>query len=186
MRLAFDLHGVIMSIVPEIITYYKEVLGVRIESKNRFSFLYPNTYNPKRFGPDIAAAIRERAQFAKPMRDSIEALNYWRDVGHDILIITATAKSTMDANIQWLKKYLGLPYTIVRTDASSGKAKPIFEYGVTHFVDDRFKTCLDLSPILTTSFIYDSLHNRREIPRSNMIRINSLYDAMHLIETGCV
>jgi hypothetical protein len=176
--LAFDLHGVIMNIMPGMKKYFKEEVGFELIDNKQFNFDYPKWYDPRRFGPDIAAAIRKYGPAAKGKRDSLDTLRNWIDSGGDLLIITASAKSTMLANCDWLDTNLRKPYKIIRVNHADGKMKAIKEHGVTQFVDDRFKTMVDLAPHLEVGYLYSDTHNQGRKPPENIKRIRSLKEIL--------
>ena len=183
--LAFDLHGVIMNLMPVMLKYFKEVVGFEVTETGRFSFGYPDSYDPRRFGVDIANSIKLGvATQAKPMRGSIQALEDWvYNTDNTIVIITASAKSTMDANIEWLHKYLVVPFEIHRVAYQEKKSDTCNKLGVTHFVDDRFKTCNDLiRDGLETTYLYNSTHNEGREPDEGVVRVDNLRQAIKLYE----
>jgi len=176
-RLAFDLHGVIMHLMPIMQKYYREVVGFELIETDRFNFDFPDHYKASRCGGDIARAIRTMAvPFAKPVRGSIQSLRQWKNKGNKIVIVTASAPTTMDANNEWLKKYFSLAqdYTIHRVSHQEGKLKKLMELGITHFVDDRFKTCNELADYMTEVFLMDAPCNRGRTPKANVTRVRSL------------
>lgn len=181
--IGFDLHEVIMELVAPMERWYKEVLGYELKHTDRFSYIAPEGYNPKRFGPDIARAIREVAPTAKPMPGSIEALTLYFDITEKpIHIVTASAPSTMDANEDFLKRNLPVPYKIYRTDYQGTKLGTIQKLELTGFVDDRFRTCNELAPHLEQVFLYNAMYNRGREPDPSVIRIDTLDDIfIHLI-----
>jgi uncharacterized HAD superfamily protein len=182
MKLAFDLHGVIMHLMPVMQKYFKEVLEIDLVETNRFNFDLPDSYAANRIGVDIANSIKTMAvKYAKPVYGSIPALKRWRDAGNEILIVSATAKSTIAANCEWLTKHLGTPYRMVRTTHQEGKVKTLKELGVTHFVDDRFKTCNQLADHLEHVYLFDAPCNRGRIPKANVTRVNSLRRVFNLL-----
>lgn len=192
MKLAFDLHGVIMYLMPILQKYYKEVVGFEITARDRFSFDYPDSYDPRRFGVDIANAIRTMSvEHAKPVRGSIAALTHWwggaNRLRNDIIIVTASAKSTMDANNEWLDKWLKIPYEIHSVTYQEGKIAKLKELGVTHFVDDRFKTCNDLADHLEHVYLFDAPCNRGRTTKANVTRVRSLQKAInHYEKSKCL
>ena len=175
MKLAFDLHGVVMYLMPVMQEYFKKEVGFELIETDRFNFSYPDSYDPRRCGIDIANAIRTLApKIAKPVHGSIPALKRWRAEGNTITFITASAPSTMDANMEWLDKWLGGPYQIWRVNSQDGKVKMTEDLGITHFVDDRFKTCNELAEHLEQVYLMDAPCNRGRIPKANVTRVRSL------------
>lgn len=186
MKLAFDLHGVIMYLMPVMAKYYREEVGFELDTENdRFCFHHPEWYDPRRFGVDIARAIKTMAvPYAKPVRGSIQALNEWKARGNKITIITASAPSTMEANDKWLKKYYDRDgdFEIHRVSHQEGKLETIKELGVTHFVDDRFKTCNELADHLEYAYLMDAACNRGRKTKANVIRVSSLRQVIKHID----
>jgi hypothetical protein len=172
--LAFDLHGVIMYTWPAFEKYYEEAVGFKLEHGDRFNFKVPYWYNKSRIGPDIAMSLQLYIKDMKPMRGSIQALQEWSDKGNDIIIVTASANSTMDANKKWLDKWLNRPYVLSRVDAHEGKVKALVNLGCTHYVDDRYRTCQQLADHLKHVYLFDDIHNRGREIKENVTRVRSL------------
>lgn len=176
--LAFDLHGVIMSIMPGMKKYFKEEVGFELLDNKQFNFDWPEWYDPRRFGPDIAAALRKYIPSSRGKRDSLRVLRSWISDGNRLIIITASAKSTMDVNRRWLDTHLRRSYDIIRTNHAEGKVKAIQEHGVTRFVDDRFKTMVDLAPYLEKGYLFSDNHNQGRKPPKNIKRVRSLSEVV--------
>lgn len=178
-KMAFDLHGVVLYLFPAMAKYYKEVVGFELNHSDNFSFPYPEWYNPARFGPDIARSIVKYAKDMKPMRGSIQALErYYDTIQRKVIFVTASAESTMKANKEWLDKWLTVPYVIYRVDHGTGKVGMITQLNITHYIDDRFKTCMDLSKYIDTVYLYDAPYNRGRELRENIIRVSNLNQAV--------
>jgi hypothetical protein len=174
--LAFDLHGVVMNLMPVMCKYFREVVGFELDYDNpRFDFTTPDWYDRRRLGIDIAHSIRTMAaEHARPVHGSIPALKRWRDQGNEIVFVTASAESTMKANAEWLDKWLGQPYTLVRVQSHDSKTEYLVKLGVTHYIDDRFKTCNDLADHLTHVYLFDAYCNRGRKTKANVTRVRSL------------
>jgi hypothetical protein len=184
MKLAFDLHGVIMHLKPVMKKYFREVIGFELSETGRFSFGYPDSYDPRRFGVDIANSIITMApEHAKPMHGAVPALHRWMDKGNRLEIITASAKSTMDANCEWLDKWINRKYTIHRVSWQEGKLDVCNRLGVTHFVDDRFKTCNDLvKGGLKQAYLVSAKHNEGREPDEGVVRVSGVKKAIEHYE----
>jgi uncharacterized HAD superfamily protein len=115
------------------------------------------------------------------MHGSIQALERWSHNGTEVLIITSSAPSTMDANCAWLDKHLRcahtlnpIPYRIIQVDYAEGKNKVCLEEGVTHYVDDRYKTCINLAKDLEQVYLYNAPYNEGRPVPDNVQRVNTL------------
>jgi hypothetical protein len=177
--LAFDLHGVIMYVKPALRRYYAEDVGFELQETNTFNYPYPEWYDPRQFGPDIARAINKYGHECEPMAGSVKALRGLYAKGIDIVIVTASAKSTMLTNKAWLDVWIKRPYIIHQVNSGLEKKGKLLELGVTHFVDDRYKTCADLVGHLKGVYLYDAVHNRgRE--QDGITRVTSLREVINL------
>lgn len=183
MKLAFDLHGVIINLMPQMQRWFIENRGFdpkgTEEAKSRFDFSLPEGYDPRQVGIDIARSINAYEHDAEEMPGSIKALRNFYAKGYEILIVTAAAPSTMQANIDWLNAHLKRPYVIDRVDTSIGKLAKLQELGVTHYVDDRFRTCNELSDHLDFIYLYNAKCNMgREIQKPNVLRVFDLKEVI--------
>ena len=173
-----------MNLMPEMERWFEDNRGFNPkgtpEARAKFDFSLPDWYDARQVGPDIARSIVAYAPKAKPMKGSIQALRGWYARGNEILIVTAAAESTMETNKNWLNKWLARPYTIERVNSKDGKIDKLLELEVTHYVDDRFRTCCELAPHLEHVYLFDATCNRgREPEFENVTRIKSLRDMLH-------
>lgn len=183
MKVAFDLHGVVMVVNHLIRRYYKEDLGINIDKEtNKWNFDWPESYDMRRCGIDIANAIKKYGPTTHAAYGSLPALKQWRDRGNKIQFVTASADSVMPVNIAWLDKHLGQPYSISNVSMTGSKSATLKQMGVTHFVDDRFKTCRILSKILDQVYLFNAPYNIGRETAPNVMRVNTLRQMFNHME----
>jgi hypothetical protein len=103
-----------------------------------------------------------------------EFANRWNETP---IIITARRQENTKVTDEWLKAYLGIPFTLVCIGGDTGEGKPevVAGYGIKYFVEDRFKTCNNIKSC-DTVFMPDRAWNGDRIPLDHVTRVNNLLD----------
>jgi len=185
MKLAFDLDGVIALTYPWLREYFLKHFNVDVGSTDdKTEFQYGNYDRLKEVVSDIglstAHAIIDYSKNIVPLNDAISAVhNAYNYFEVPITIITARHPITEIVTRRWLEKwYPGLQFDLQLVDSSHNKRRICEDLGVTHYVDDRYKTVCELAKTLDTVFCYDWPYNRRPLP-PNAIRAYKLNDVLN-------
>jgi len=182
-KLALDFDGVLCMSYPWLAKHMLDRFDIDVGNvETKTSFGYENGDQLKEacdVGTETARAILNYQQYMLPVRDAITfAHNYASlfDNPVPITIISARHQSTINVTEKWWEKWFrGLPFSLYLVENHLEKRRVCEDLGVTHFIDDRYKTVCDLAKTLDTVFCLDWPYNRRPLPQ-NAIRVNKLND----------
>jgi len=182
--IAFDLDGVIVDTYEVMRKRLLEKFGVNFpkETHTSFNFDIPDV-DPKEIQKCIDDIMVHDTISAKPLGNSIEVLKkIYYDYNLPIVIITARPHISKDNTVAWLKRYLeDTPFKLFVTQ-NGKKNFYIAVNNIRFFVDDRYKTCHEVSPIVEKVFLFDSPWNQRTIKEKNIIRIKKLNEVFKYIK----
>ncbi|RKX17825.1 MAG: hypothetical protein DRP51_10210 [Candidatus Zixiibacteriota bacterium] len=186
--IAFDFDGVISDTYNIFRGHFWDVFGFAIDKENdHYSFdlgLGRSEYYEEWWWREIPVAITKYQHICPPIKESIEAMTALYNSEHciadeNILIITAREPSdaVMQVTKLWCSQNLPFPVDIEFCASSADKFEVIQRRGVTHFIDDRFKTAQVLSPVLEHSYLLNSPWNtgRVEPLNYNVRRVDTIW-----------
>ena len=97
-----------------------------------------------------------------PLTFCLETLNYFKEQGHKLILITARFESDSfdikQFTIDWLKKY-NVPYDKLIINSKT-KVEAAQENNIDIFIDDSYKNCKEVSNVGIKSLIMDTKCNR--------------------------
>ena len=181
----------ICDIMPAFHQYWKEKYNWMIFDGEvlEFEMPMPEGYDIKHISDDVAEATNLYQAYMRPHAYAVEMIREIANVLNETpIIITARRKETSEVTDEWLKHYLGIPYTLVFTEGRS-KSSICEEWKITHFVEDRFKTVGNLAQVCSAVYMPDRARNsgREHKGFDNIHRVNNLidvYDIMFKDEEG--
>lgn len=100
---------------------------------------------------------------------SSNVINYWYDIGYEIILITARNESTTKDTKKWLSK-CGIKYHKLYSIGSYGKSPIVVEEGIDVFIEDRIETIKEVevySPT-TINILFDTPYNQGELERQSL------------------
>ena len=178
-NIGFDFDGVLCYSVPFLIRFFHDKYGFWLtDNKPKFHFDFPPEYDIRKVRTDIAEAILKYNKHMTPHKDAVTGLHNIVDVLdiERVKVVSARHPSTEIVTKRWLEKWFpSLQFETHIINRGSQKRKACEELNITHFVEDRYKTVLDLAKTLNTVFIYDAVYNERPVP-DNVIRVSKLND----------
>ena len=183
--IAYDFDGVICSIMPAFHQYWKEKYDWTIfdGDTRTFNMPMPKDYDFKHISDDIAEAINLYQSFMRPCAYAVEMVREIANVMNQTpIIITARRYENKEVTEEWLRHYLGIPYSLTFAE---GRGKPDIckEWKITHFVEDRFRTVGNLAEVCDHVYMPDRVWNsrRKHLEFDNITRVNNLIDVYDLM-----
>ena len=176
MKIGFDLDGVIINTYDVMEDRLYREFGVHFpkETHDQFKFDIPGV-DWMEIQRVIDDCMINDMLTAEPLNNSIEFLEeLYYTTKKPLFFITARPSTSKDGTEKWLKKHLkDIPFCLFLT-GNGHKNFYIEVNSLQYFVDDRFKTCMEVSPIVKKVFLFDSPWNQRPITKSNVVRIKNL------------
>lgn len=188
MKIAFDFDGVICNSYDVFRGHFYDVYGYDMgsaEEHHCFKFNIPY----EDYWKEIPVAITRYQHIMPGIQDSINTLiAYYEQIKTPIHIITARepSQAVMQVTHKWLKKHLKVPYTCDFLSSSKAKKDFILQHEIQYFVDDRRKTCINLSEVVDYCFMFkqpwnDQKYRNDKLPE-NVLRIGSIYTALRNVK----
>ncbi|MDD2565984.1 MAG: HAD hydrolase-like protein [Candidatus Gracilibacteria bacterium] len=166
--IAIDVDDVISSTIPSLLKYFGEIHNINIEYENltnyRLSLLeefasrnisenkiheYWNNFFNSSYGNEII-----------PIEGSIEGINKIKNLGYDIVLITARWESLQDYTLEWLDKYFPknsfkeVHFTGVYHGSSIPKSMICKKLGIKLIIEDNVHNCLELAEFNIKSYLF--------------------------------
>jgi uncharacterized HAD superfamily protein len=172
----YDFDGVLCETMPAFHQYWYEKYGWRIlDGETRtFDMPMPPDYDFKNIYSDIVEALNLYQPYLRPHAYAMEMVREMaRQSNETPIIITARSLKNKEVTENWLKDYLGIPFTLVMDTKS--KAETIAEWRIKYFVEDRFKTVNTLN-MCEKVFMPDRSWNSGRVPQDFVVRVNNLIE----------
>jgi phosphoglycolate phosphatase-like HAD superfamily hydrolase len=187
--IAFDFDGVICDAYNIFRGHYFDMFGHNMEPEDeheRFEFdIVNNPHFEDWWWKEIPVAIAQYQHVAPPTPGSVEALRAFYIKYGEVVIITAREPSdaVMQVTKLWCDKVFDFPYEIHFVASSHEKKKEMLRLGIRHYVDDRFKTAVNLSEILHTSFLFNRPWNGNRLHgMDNIKRVDTLWQMKEILD----
>ncbi len=178
--IAFDLDGVIINSYPQFRKLFLKYFDFDITPQKTFDFNIPkHLANKLEVNRLWRSHLEEITLNSNIIPDSI-LVNRFLKHGR-LFFITARPESCMGYLKKYLRGKLRHDQFDIIMDNSDGKLDTIKKYKLKFFVDDRFSTCVKVSPYVENVFLFNQTWNRnREIIPKNMTRVYSMCDVIDL------
>lgn len=84
------------------------------------------------------------------------------------VFLTARDNRTLGPFEEWLKDPVDfrLPYNLTRVEQHADKQHVVESMGITHYVEDRYRTACELAALGLRVYLIDAPYNRRDLPRN--------------------
>ncbi len=179
--IAFDLDGVIINIFPEFRKLFLKYFHHDIVPQKKFDFNIPkkiaNQLEVKRLWQ---SHLKEMTYNSNLIQGSLE-INRFQKYGK-LIFITARPEGTQGYLREYLNGKLGHDNFEIVIDNSRSKLDSIKKYNLNYFVDDRFRTCLEIAPYVGKVLLFDRMWNqRRESRIKNIKRVYTMDDVINHI-----
>ena len=184
-NIAFDFDGVICESYNIFRGHFWDMFGHAI-AKEADHHVYEMTlsedpmYEPW-WWREIPVAIAKYQHICPPVNGSLVALHKISRDFHGVPIQIITAREPSDAVKQvtylWCDLNFTFDYEITFCSTSEDKLAIMKEKNIEYYVDDRFKTAVELAPIMKRSYLFNAPWNIRDdkLP-ANVKRIDSLWE----------
>jgi uncharacterized HAD superfamily protein len=191
MKIGFDFDGVICDTHHIYRGHFFDCFGHVCEqphNQKQYTFdIIDNEFYEPDWWREIPVAIVKYQHICPPFPGAIEALKAFADSIDEICIVTAREDSDAVRQVTnlWCHQNFDFAFDIHYVGTPEDKDETLQRLGITHFVDDRFKTAVHIAEFINTSFILNQPWNRRrdKVP-GNVIRIDSLWEMKALLDVA--
>jgi beta-phosphoglucomutase-like phosphatase (HAD superfamily) len=184
--IAYDFDGVLCNTMPAFQQYWQEKYSFRISAnaQTEFAMPMPEGYDERGIGNDIEEAINLYQGYLQPFSFAMEMVReFAREYNEQPIIITARRKVNIEATDTWLKHYLGIPFTLVAVTGHSKKAEIVGpEWGIAHYVEDRYRTVNELAATGVKVFMPERKWNMGRPLHDSVVVVNNLLDVWDYIK----
>jgi len=182
-NIAYDFDGVLCNSTPAFHLFWKEKYGWDIWDCGQpsFNLPLPADYDMKNIHSDIKEALNKFQHYCLPYSFAMEMMReFAREYNEQPIIITARPQGNTGVTDEWLKHWLGIPFTLVHCEGHGSKAEVVAEYGIKYYVEDRFRTVNQLTSCEKV-FMPDRPWNTGRTPQDFVLRVNNLVDVWDYI-----
>ena len=186
-NIAFDIDGVIANFHDVLQEEILQEHGVDINGQDKFHIDVPDM-NSQDIFKLIIKLINEKGDDIKPYPGVIDILKDFHErSGESIHYVTARVGQNKRATEEWLEKNTGLPFVLQQCRGAE-KCSLLYNDGVSHYIDDRFKTVNHVGKYIPYTFLMSRPWNTGRQPIPQVRRIYSLRDATehYLNASGCI
>ena len=172
---AFDLDGVLADMMPPLADNIEKMFGVSVDHSHPY---YSIRTVPQVSRMAINEAVRVTCRQYKLMEPVNGASRLLGDLyersKEPIMIVTARSTDLADFTHRLIRRLFRVPYVLVSTGDSTQKWRYLRRY--RFFIEDRYKTAVDLAQRGHRVFLLDQPWNRRSLRQKNLpiVRIQRL------------